>query len=78
MPEDYEVIGWEDYDGNRYDGTPDNISDAWGLFVYVPGNYTTGRGDEHFWAFVPYTFDSWDAWYDYIDSLIDMYGQAAA
>ena len=78
VPENYSVIGWEDFDGNRYEGEPSDISDAWGLLINVPGDLAVGRGDEHFWAFVPYTFDDWDSWYDYIDSLIDMYGQAYA
>ena len=76
MPDDYDIVGWEDYDGNRYDGTPDNVSDAWGLLVYVPDNDFVGRGNEHFWAFVPATYENWDDWYDYIDQLIEMYGSA--
>jgi hypothetical protein len=55
MPQSIEVVGWEDYEGNRHEGLPNNVNDAWGVLVYAPDAHLVGRGDEHFWAFVPAT-----------------------
>lgn len=77
MHPEIEVLGWADYDGNRFEGDPGDPADIWGMFVHVH-NPETGE-DQHFWAYLPMGLDfDWDEWYDYIEQLSDMYGQAAA
>lgn len=72
MPYSFDVVGWEDYDGNRHEGKPSDISATWGELVHA---YDPATGaDEFFWAFVPYTLDDWDDWYEYIEALLEMYG----
>ncbi|MDE2101944.1 MAG: hypothetical protein KGL39_32155 [Patescibacteria group bacterium] len=76
MPYQFDVVGWEDFDGNRHDGMPSDLSDVYGQLVHA---YDPSTGEsEHFWAFVPAPFEDWDDWYDYIDSLMDMYGLATS
>ena len=75
MAYEHEVVGWEDYDGGRHPGPPSDVTESWGMLVHA---YDPATGaSEHFWAFVPYTFDDWDQWEDYIDSMMDMYGLAS-
>lgn len=70
----YDVVGWEDYDGNRHEGAPSDPDATWGQLIHA---YDPATGDSHhFWAFVPETFDDWDQWADYVDGLMDMYGMA--
>lgn len=76
MHPEVDVLGWADWDGNRYEGTPDDLTEVWGQFVHVH-DPSTGE-DQHFWAYVPEAYDDWDFWYDYIEMLADMYAQAAA
>ena len=74
MPSQREVLGWEDYDGNRHNGEPSDVGQTWGQFIHT---YDPATGEHHyFWAFVPYTLDDWDEWGDYVDQLMDMHGIA--
>jgi hypothetical protein len=76
MPADFEVVGWEDFNGDRYRGRPqeDGIRDVGGLLIHAWDTET--NEDDYFWAFTlgPETFRDWEQWLIYIYSLMDMYG----
>ena len=75
MPFDFDVVGWKDYDDNRYDGKPDDINEVYGELVEAYDE-TTGQY-EYFWALNPgQPFEDWDDWLDYIASMMSMYGLA--
>lgn len=72
MAWDFEVVGYEDFDGDRHEGKPSDLSDTWGCLVHCYDS-ETGQHD-YFWAFVPDTFDEWEDWLDYIEGLMGGYG----
>ena len=72
----YNVVGWEDTDGNRHDGMPSSPAGVYGQLIHA---YDPATGqDEFFWAFVPEDFEDWDTWWIYIEGLMDMYGLSVA
>lgn len=68
----FNVVGWEDANGNRHDGAPGSTDGVYGQLIEAV-DPVTGQ-TEFFWAFIPEEFDSMDEWYDYIETLMDMYG----
>lgn len=72
MAFDFDVVGWEDFDGDRHDGKPSDLDDTYGVKVYAEDE-ETGQV-EAFWAFVVSPFEDWTEWLDYIGTLMSMYG----
>jgi hypothetical protein len=71
----FTVEGWEDGNGDRHEGTPDDLTDTWGCFVHV-SNPQDPEEHHYFWAWALDSFETWDEWYVYIGALMDMYGWA--
>lgn len=81
MSRGFEVLGWEDYDGNRRVMPTDAADDerympepneAYGALVHVY-DPDDPEADHYFWAWVGGPFQTWDEWNVYIDSMMDMY-----
>lgn len=78
----YDVVGWEDSQGDRHEGRPTDISDTYSVFVFAyddanPADY------KYFWAHIPPDesgerpiFDDWDTWDAYVGSMMDISGPA--
>lgn len=76
MAFDFDVIGWEDRNGDRHEGKPSDINDVYGEFVHA---FDSATGEhKHFWAFVYDSFEEWEEWLDYIEQLIEGYGLSVA
>lgn len=72
------VDGWKDYQGNDHDGVPSDgtIADGavQGMFVRFV-NISDSEDVQYMWAMaLQNNFYSWEEWYLYIDSLLEMYG----
>lgn len=88
MAFDFDVIGWEDYEGNRHiatkaelevnpdAGKPTDITDTYGVYVHA---YDPETGEhQYFWTFSYYDLDEWEDWLDQIGEAMDMCGMEVA
>lgn len=71
----FTVEGWEDRNGDQYQGTPlgrdlDRVYGAW-VKVTDPNDPTFVQ---YFWAYVPGPFEEWEEWWVYIAALMEMHG----
>ncbi len=71
----FRATGWEDFDGNRYRGTPSDVERTHGVFVHVQN--PDDSDDQHrFWAWGK--FSGWAEWWVYIGALMQMHGMELA
>lgn len=81
MASRFDIIGWEEFDGHRHPGRPDDHSNLSGLIVSYE-NDVTGDTDT-FMHYIPRgkvlkdDFD-WQDIYDDIEAAIEMYARASA
>ena len=79
MSYDFEVVGWEDWNGNQHREAPyeDQLPDIAGVFVrfYDPD---TNEPDHYSWLYVdppaPGEEWDWDDWYDLITGVLTDHG----
>lgn len=82
MAYSFTVDGWQDWDGNRYEMTPEgdvqqNVEDTQGVFVHAWG--VDDPEDEHyFWVYVGEEFQDWDEWYVLIGAMMNAHGMEMA
>lgn len=76
MAFDFEVVEWEDGNGERHSGKPSDLSDTYGVKVFA---YDDETGETHtFWRFIPSPYDSWTQWLDHIGINMEEHGMALA
>jgi hypothetical protein len=78
MSYQFEVIGWENWEGERFTEPPleSDLSDVAGTFSRFWDDET---GDEHYhWVFLDDDVDTWDEWWDAIEGSIEDHGFSAA
>jgi len=69
----FSVVAWQDWNGRRYGGLPNNPQDARGLKVLMtnPDN----PGDTHqYWNYSTIHFQDWSEWWVYIGALAVSHG----
>ena len=72
----YEVLAWEDYNGNRIDGEPKDPDESYGIYVHAYN--TEDPEDQHYWwSFVGQPFEEWEDWNDVIYAQMEMHGMIA-
>jgi len=75
----FDAVGWEDFEGNRWTGLPDEPEDAHGIWVHY---YDPENSDDQgmFWAYaLRGAFDDWSEWWVYIGGLmVANYGMVLA
>lgn len=63
-----DLVGYEDWNGDRYEGSPDAPEDAAGFFMRYT-DVDTGEVKYH-WTWTYMEFYEWDEWIDHI-ALVD-------
>jgi hypothetical protein len=78
MPYQFDVVAWEDWEGNVHGGQPDDISQVAGMQTHVY-DQETGDTNHYPWTYIdPPPFDDWDSWYYLIDDVLYDHGYATA
>jgi hypothetical protein len=79
MAYQFEVVGWEDFAGDRHASIPldTDLPDVAGLFSRFWDD-ETGDAEHYHWIFTDYPFDSWDDWWDVIAGSMGDHGYAMA
>lgn len=73
MAYSFTVEGWQDWDGNRYEGATDDLDETQGVFVHAV-NDGDSEDEHYFWTFVGEPFEEWEEWYVLIGAMMDMHG----
>jgi hypothetical protein len=75
---EFEVLGWEDWDGNVYDQPPldTDLPDVAGTFSMF---WDPETGDSHaHWVYSDEVVRDWDDWWDMIEGSMEDYGYSPA
>lgn len=73
MAYSFTVEGWQDWDGNRYEGGADDLEETQGVFVHAV-NDDDSEDEHYFWTFVGEPFEEWEEWWVLIGAMMDMHG----
>lgn len=71
-----DTLGYEDWDGNRYEGVPDTPDGAAGIWVHSYDN-DTGQ-EEYTWIWTYDPFGTWDEWVIHTTLVLEGHGIALA
>jgi len=74
----FEVLGWEDWEGDQHWGVPldTDLPEVAGTFSRF---WDEDTGDEHHqWVYIDYPYDDWDDWWDLIAGAIEDHGYSLA
>jgi hypothetical protein len=76
---EFSIEAWEDRNGDRYDEPPlqRDLSNVYGVRVHVT-NPDDPNEHHRFWAWVGGPFDTWDEWWLYVSTLMEMHGYSLA
>lgn len=77
MPYTFTADGWQDWDGNRYEGDPPDVEDTQGLFIHAT-DPADPESDHYFWTFVGEPFEEWDEWWVLVGAMMEMHGMSIA
>lgn len=73
----FTVDGWQDWEGNRHEGPPDDLDETQGSFVHA-WDPQDPENEHYFWTFVGEPFETWEEWWVLIGALMDMHGMTIA
>lgn len=72
---DYQVEGWQDWNGDVHRGEPDDVSEVMGMYVHYWDESGADPTDHYSWEYIdPPPFEDWDDWDDLIFGVLSDHG----